>query len=397
MNMASFVRDTGKGLRFTVTAIIGIVFGHATATAQPAQAVQPRVPSVGVVDVRRAPISETVIVTGTLIARDEVMVAAQVDGLAITSILVEEGDTVQAGQVLAQLSRDTVDAQLTQNAAQLLRAEAAIAQARSQIEEANASEAQAAAAFQRAQALRQGGIASAETFDTRQANARTAAARVSSAEQALRLAEADRQVTVAQRRELEIRRERTDIRAPVAGVVSRRTARLGAIAAGAGDPLFRIIADAAVELEADVAEVSMARIAVGQPVAVRPAGFNTDVTGKVRLVAPEVSRSTRLGRVRVALETRERLPLGSFARATITVAQTNGLLAPQSALLHTPTGVRVQRVRDGVVESVAVETGLRAEGVVELRSGVAEGDLLVSTSGTFLRNGDRVNPIAASQ
>lgn len=394
--MAGGLKRAGNGLRSVAAALMGFVAVQSAALAQPAQAVQPRVPSVSVVEVRSAPISETVIVTGTLIARDEVMVAAQVDGLAITSILVEEGDTVQAGQVLAQLSRDTVDALLRQNAAQIDRAEAAIAQAKSQIEEANATEAQAAAAFQRAQALRQGGIASAETFDTRQANARTAAARVAAAEQALRLAEADRQVTIAQRRELEIRRERTDIRAPVAGVISRRTARLGAIAAGAGDPLFRIIADGAVELEADVAEISMARIAFGQPVVVRPAGYQTDFKGKVRLVAPEVSRSTRLGRVRVALAAAERLPLGSFARATITVAQANGLVAPQSALLHTPTGVRVQRVREGIVETVAVETGLRADGLVELRSGVGEGDQLVATSGTFLRNGDRVNPIAAA-
>ena len=79
---------------------------------------------------RVGPISESVIVTGNLVAREEVLVAAQIDGHAIEEILVEEGDSVEKGQVLARLSRAMIDTALAQNAAQIARADAAIAQAR---------------------------------------------------------------------------------------------------------------------------------------------------------------------------------------------------------------------------------------------------------------------------
>ena len=107
-------------------------------------------PAVTVTQASAGTLAETILVTGTLVAREEVLVSPQIDQLAITSIAVEEGDRVAAGQVLATLSHDALDASLAQNAAQQARADAAIAQAQNSIAEAQASRTQADAAYARA-------------------------------------------------------------------------------------------------------------------------------------------------------------------------------------------------------------------------------------------------------
>jgi RND family efflux transporter MFP subunit len=373
----------------------GLLASPAGAQPKPAEKASAITPSVSVAEARRGDIAETVIVGGTLVAREEVLVAAQVEGLAVIEILVEEGQGVKAGQVLARLSRDTTEAALAQNSAQIARAEAAIAQSRNGITEAEAAQVAAANSFSRTRQLRSEGIASAEAFDQRESAARQTSARVAFAREQLRLAEADLALARANRRDLEIRLARTEIKAPADGLVSRRTARVGAIASGAGEPLFRLIEDGAIELEADVAEASLVRIKAGQPARLRPAGFTREVRGKVRLVSSEVSRTTRLGRVRIALEESSGLTIGAFARGQIEVARSNGVLAPLSAVQFAPRGALAQVVRDGIVEVREVRTGLRQGGLVEIISGVEAGERIVLVAGSFLRNGDRVNAVAA--
>jgi RND family efflux transporter MFP subunit len=385
-----------------IAAFAAGVVGGVSATPLRAQAAKDKpagaaaiTPSVTVAQARLGDIAETVIVGGTLVAREEVLVAAQVEGLAITEILVEEGQGVAKGQVLARLSRETIDTSLAQNTAQIARAEAAIAQTRNTISEAQAAQGAAAASFDRTRQLRKDGIASAETFDQREATARQTTARLAFAREQLRLAEADLALSKAARRELEIRLARTDIRAPAGGVVSRRSARVGAIAAGAGEPLFRLIEDGAIELEADVAEASLVRIKAGQPAWARPAGFGEDVQGKVRLVSSEVSRTTRLGRVRIALADSAGLTIGAFARGRIEVARSKGVLVPLSAVQFGAQGTQAQVVGQGRVEVREVRTGLRQNGLIEIVSGVQPGEEIVLVAGSFLRHGDRVNAVAA--
>ena len=216
-------------------------------------------------------------------------------------------------------------------------------------------------------------------------------ARVDANQSALRIAEADRFLAQAQRQELLVRLARSDLRTPVAGIVSRRTARLGAVVTGAGDPLFRIIRDGAVELEADVPELQLARLRPAQPAHIDTA--NGPRTGHVRLVSPEVSRTTRLGRVRIELDGVDPPVIGSFARATVEVARHEGTLAPLSAILFQAGGPVIQVVRDGIVESRPVQVGLRDGTNAEITQGLAPGEQVVAVSGTFIRGGDRVTPV----
>jgi len=355
--------------------------------------VELRPPTVSVIAATTGSIAETAVLTGNLVPREEVLVSPQIEGLAITEILAEEGDTVAAGQVLARLSRDVLDATVAQNAAQAARAEAAIAQARSSILEMQASRVQVDLALARTRELLNGGNASREVFEQRQAASQMAAARSDASSNALRVAEADRALNTAQQRELLVRVARTELRAPVAGVVSRRIARLGAVVAGAGDPLFRIIENGAIELEADVPETSLAKLRPGQPARIDTVGGTR--TGRVRLVSPEVSRTTRLGRVRVEVTGDGPLVIGSFARASVEVARRDGVLAPLSAILFQPDGPVVQVVRDGVVATRRVQVGLRSGALAEIQDGLQAGEHVVAVSGTFIRDGDRVTVVPA--
>ncbi len=360
----------------------------------------PQAPSVSVAPAATGTLVERVTLTGTAVAREEAMVVPQLDGLAVTEVLAEEGDRVAQGQVLARLSREAVDAALAENAAQIAHAEASVAQAQGQIAEAAANRVQADSAFARTRELVGRGDASREVFEQRQAAQSVAAARVAAAQDALALARADVALAQAQRQELSVRLARTELRAPVAGLVSRRMARVGAVVGEGSEPLFRIVTGGVVEMEAAVPEALLARLRVGQPATLVANGAPRP--GRVRLISPEVSAATRLGRVRIALDPDAAgapLPAtGSFLRAEVEVARREGVLVPLSALLFQPDGPHVALVAQGpdgpVVRVRAVRVGLRDDSRAELDDGVAAGDRVVTLSGTFLRDGDRVTPIA---
>ncbi len=355
----------------------------------------PRPPAVTVVAAGRGVLADWLSLTGTLVPREEALVTPQVDGLAMTAILAEEGDTVAAGQVLARLSREQLDTALAQNTAQIARAQAAIAEAQGAAAEAEASRVQAEAALVRARALVGPGANSRETFEQRRMAADVADAKVASADAALRAAEADRALALAQRDELTVRIARTALRAPVAGRISRRTARLGAVVGATSDPLFRIVADGAVELNAQVPEILLARLRPGQPATILPAGLGQRA-GHVRLVAPEIDPVTRLGRVRIALDDSKGLTIGSYARGKVETGRRDGVTVPLSAVLFGPAGARVQVVSGGTVMTRPVQTGLRAEGQVEITAGLAPGESVVAVSGSFVRDGDRVSAVPSS-
>ncbi|MBV9653728.1 MAG: efflux RND transporter periplasmic adaptor subunit [Acetobacteraceae bacterium] len=367
-----------------------LLLAPALAAAQAPREARP--PAVTVAPAMRGTLVDTLTVTGTVVPREEVLVSPQVEGLAITDILADEGDRVASGQVLARLSRDMLETQLAQNAAQSARAAAAISQAQSSIAEAEANRLQADAAFGRARELLSTGSGSRENFENKQQAAGVAVARLAAARDLLAVAQADQALAAAQRQELAVRLARTEIRAPVGGVVSRRVARLGAVVAGAGDPLFRIIADGAVELEGDVPEALLVRLRPGQPASVTLPGRDTPLEGKVRLVSPEVGRQTRLGRVRLSIGG-SGIPIGGFGRATVEVSRRDGVQVPLSAVMMEPDGARVQVVQDATVQTRRVKVGLIADDRAEIMEGVAEGEQVVAVAGTFVRDGDRVAPV----
>ena len=157
--------------------------------------------------------------------------------------------------------------------------------------------------------------------------------------------------------------------------------------------MFRIIAAGEVELDAEIPEARVGRIRPGQSVRVEGIGTG-EVIGTVRLVSPEIDKTTRLGRIRVFLGANPALRIGAFARGTIETAKSRGLSVPVTAVLYGDGNASVQVVGpNNTIETRRIHLGLTHGGLIEVTDGLKDGDLVVAKSGTFLRDGDAVRPI----
>ena len=345
------------------------------------------------IEAARNDVAEKVVVTGTLVPREEVLVAPEIDGLSVSEILVEEGDHVEKGQVLARLNRDTLDNALLQIAAQIARADAAAAQAQAQVAQVQANKQQLSRALDRTLALKSKGYATAAKLDQDQMAASVADAQLDSALKAIEVAAADKKALEAQRDQTLWRIGRSEVRAPSAGLVSHRAVRIGQIGGMAGEPMFRIIAEGDIELEAEVPDQVLPRMKKGMAVAVQPAGLTEMVQGKIRLLPSEVDKATRLGHVRISLAHDDRLAIGASAQGAVEIGRRNGVTVPLGAIAYDKDGAYVMVVADGIVHQHKVVLGLLGSSMVEVTSGLAEGDLVIARAGSFVRDGDKVRAV----
>ena len=353
-------------------------------------------PTVSVVTAGESEVAEQILVTGTLVPREEVLVTPEIDGQGVSEILVEVGDMVTKGQVLARLNRDTLDVQMAQFKAQLAQADASKAQADASVAQAKANKIQAAKSLDRTLALKGKGFATAAKLDQDQSSASVSDAQLESAVRSIDVAIANKKATEAQRDQILLKIGYTEVRAPSAGLISQRNIRLGQIGSMAAPlPMFRIIADADIELEADVPDTSLPRLRKGMTVSVIPAGMTEAVQGTIRLKSPEIDKATRLGHVRIALAHDDRLAIGASARGSVEIGRKKGVTLPLSAVSYDKTGAYVQVVKENIVRTQRVEVGLRGVQKAEIVSGLTAGDQVIARAGTFVRDGDRVKPVAA--
>lgn len=178
------------------------------------------------------------------------------------------------------------------------------------------------------------------------------------------------------------------LRAPAAGRIIQSTARAGAFASPQLGPLFRIAIDNEIELDAEVPNVHVLKLTPGVTARIAIDG-GPEVSGRVRLVAPEIDRRTQLGKARITLPRNPAIKVGMFARATIDANRSCGVSIPKSALDHST----VQVIKDNIVETRKVKVGLFSDTAIEIRDGVKEGEIVVANAGTSLHDGDKVKTI----
>ena len=209
---------------------------------------------------------------------------------------------------------------------------------------------------------------------------------------AARSAGANVEAAQAQLNDLLTREGMMTVRAPVGGLVLERTVRPGDIAAPTAI-MYRIAENDVVELNAEVAEGDLAGIRPGDHAAVTLPD-NSTVDGVVRVVSPEVDATTKLGHVRITLPVRPDLRSGGYGRASFTGSGRNVTAVPESAIRFDADGASVLVLgSNDRVRRVAVKTGARAHGLVELLSGPAVGDMVLLGGGAFVLDGDLVRPI----
>ncbi|MGV8989274.1 MAG: efflux RND transporter periplasmic adaptor subunit [Cypionkella sp.] len=354
-----------------------------------------RIPAVNAVEAVQGPVEAQVPVSGTLIARNEVLIYPQVAGLILTDLLVDVGDEVQAGQALAKIDPRTLTSQLAQAEASEQSATAAVRQAENQIQSAKASLAQAEAALVRAQSLSRSGNVSGAGLDTAVADAGTARAAAASADDGLAVAKAALRQTAAQTDIARLNLSNAVIVAPVSGVIAARAAQAGSITSLAGDPLFRIIEGGKIEVEAEVIETALGQIAVGDAVQLNIAGVG-QIAGRVRLISPTVNAANRLGLVWIETTGPAKLRIGTFASGVITTDQHEGLMVPAMAVQVSGDKTYVLQVIDGVLHQRDVTAGLIWKDRREILSGLSEGDVVVSRASAFFADGDHVDAILAA-
>jgi len=305
---------------------------------------------------------------GNVAAWQEAVIGSESNGLRLREVRVNVGDVVRKGQVLAVFDADVVDADL--------------AQARAALQEAEANAAAAQADAQRARALQSSGAMSAQQVTQyitaeRTANARVAAARATLSQQQLRL-------------------KYTRVVAPDSGVISARSATVGAVA-GVGTELFRMIRQGRLEWRAEVTAAELPRMKPGLKAEVRTAGGGA-VKGTVRTVAPTVDPQTRVALVYVdlppSLSPDAPLKAGMFAGGQFELGESDALTVPQQAVAVRDGFAYVFRLNpDNRVSQVKVTTGRRLGQRVEVVAGLPADALVVVSGAGFLNDGDLVRNV----
>jgi RND family efflux transporter MFP subunit len=312
----------------------------------------------------RTTITSSVSFTGGIVARYDMPIGVEGEGGRISAVLVESGDKVARGQILARLDPSVVTAQ--------------VANLRAALEQARAEAALAEADYHRAAAVADSvGALSKEEVDTRRPPVATSTARVKSAE--------------AQLNEAEARLGRTDIRAPADGMVLTRSAEVGQTAMAGGATLFRLARGGEVEMRALVAEQDLPRLKAGQAAEVTLTGIPTAFHGTVRLVSAVIDPQTRLGEVRVALEQHPDLRPGAFARGIVSTGTDQRPIVPQTSVLTDGPDNFVYVVgQDLHVKRRAVHiVGTDPNGIV-IGDGLDGSELIVTSAGAFLHDGEIV-------
>lgn len=350
-------------------------------------------PSIVVTAVVDRQLTDRVLTSGTIQPVEEVYVQPLVDGLSIKTLKADVGDKVKAGDVLATLMDDTLILQKSQLEANKAKVIAAGAQAEAQRLSVKTNLDEANRQLGRGETLAKSGTISTAQLDQLKAAATSAAASLNSAEQGIKANAADMKVIEAQIADIDLKLSRTEVKAPVDGVISARNAKVGAIASGAGQPLFTLIRDNALELKADLAEEDVLKVAKGQKVTISLAGSGIKFPGTVLKVDPTVNATTRLGSVEVKIDNPEAARSGMYAQAVITVAERNAPALPVTAVTTNSEATTARLVRDDIVHIVPVETGIQDGQYIEIRKGLTPGDKVVAKAGAYVRDGDRVKPV----
>jgi RND family efflux transporter MFP subunit len=313
---------------------------------------------------QRADWPRTLAANGNIAAWQEAIIGAEVSNFRLTEVLVNVGDTVKKGQLLARISDETVAAEHAQGRAALAEAQATLAEARANAE--------------RARQLQSSGAISAQQINQYLTAEQTAAARVNAAQAKLR---ADA-----------VRMAQTRVLAPDAGIISARNATVGSLTQP-GQELFRLIRGGRLEWRAEVTEAELSRLTPGT-VATLTTPNGTRVTGRLRMVGPTVDPQTRNGLVYVDLPTESTgraVRAGMFARGEFDLGRTPAMTLPQSAVLLREGFAYVFRLEgENRVAQTKVTVGRRAGDLIEISGGLDASAQVVATGAGFLADGDIV-------
>jgi HlyD family secretion protein len=309
----------------------------------------------------RSSIAHTVAANGSISPWQEAIIGSESNGLMLTQVLVNVGDSVKQGQLLAQFSASTIVAD--------------IAQAQANLSEAKANALEAADNAARARSIQDSGALSAQQIEQYVMQETTSKARVAAAEATLQ--------------SQQIRNKQTKVTAPDNGIISARAATVGAVVSP-GQELFKLIRQGRLEWRAELTSSDIGQIKNGMIANLTLPDGNT-ITGKVRTTSPMVDMQTRNAIVFVDIAANQ-AKAGMFARGTFDIGTKEVLTLPASAIVMKDGFAYVMQVGAGErVKQLKIQTGERAGANVEIIGlDAAINSNFVASGGAFLADGDVV-------
>jgi multidrug efflux pump subunit AcrA (membrane-fusion protein) len=184
----------------------------------------------------------------------------------------------------------------------------------------------------------------------------------------------------------------TSLRAPAAGLITEVRTIAGAPASPQAGPMFRISVNNEIELDAEVPAIHVLKLNPGASARVSRDNV-PDLIGRVRLVSPQIDRTTQLGHIRISLTNNPSLKIGMFARANIDAKRSCGVAVPRTAIDH----LTVQVVKGNTVETRKVKVGLVSDTSTEILEGLDVGEIVVADAGTSLHDGDQIKTMFAEE
>lgn len=312
----------------------------------------------------------TLTANGSIAAWQEAVVGSELGGLLLAEVRVNVGDVVKRGQVLARFTNESIAAQVAQQKAAVEEARAALSEAQSNAE--------------RAHTLSNSGALSAQQTTQYEVAERSATARLMSAQARLDVEQ--------------IRLRQTQVIAPDNGVISSRTATVGAVASQ-GQELFKLVRQNRLEWRAEVNATDLLLIKLGQAVKLRVTN-GVSVDGKVRMIAPTVDPVTRNAIVYVDLPTPGSAYAGMFGTGQFVLGHAEALTVPQnSVVMRDGFSYVYQLGKDDKVIQTKVTLGRRVGVRVEVVNGGGVGGVVKTTTligqgAGFLADGDTVHVVS---
>ncbi len=305
--------------------------------------------------------SERVTASGSVTAWQEAIIGAEIGGLRLADVLVNVGDKVKKGDVLARYADEMVLNGVHQQ-------EAALDEARAKYSDADLK-------AQRAIKLNGSGMMSLQDMQQIVTAGKSAEAQMKTAEAKL---EAEK-----------IKMGYTRVRAIDDGVISSRTATVGAVSQ-TGAELFRMILRNKLEWRAELPEQQLQRVRIGQTV-IFQAGSGQSVNGVVARIAPMLDAQSRNGTAYVELPADKSMRAGMFVQGEFVLGKSDALTLPQSSVIMRDGFAYVFKLgKDNRVEQAKVTTGRMRGDRVEITGGIAADALIVGLGAGFLMDGDAV-------
>jgi RND family efflux transporter MFP subunit len=356
------------------------------------------IPVVSVVTAVRTGAESQLVLPGNVQAVTESPVLARVDGY-IKKRLVDIGDRVTEGQVLAEIDTPDLDQQVEQGRASLDSAQATLQQVSASYVQGKANTELARVTADRWQSLQKEGIVSKQDNDTYQAQFQAQTANLQALEKAIGAARSNVALAEATLARYVSMQNFKMVRAPFSGVITVRNVDTGALVNTGNTLMFRIAQTDPLRIYVNVPQESSGAVRVGQTAQVK-INDSRQFTGKVTRTANALDPASRtlLTEVQVSNANGAILP-GAYATIDLDSARLNRpLLLSSAALVVRSDGPQVAVVgADNVVHFQHVQLGRDYGDRLEITSGLAEGDSVIVNPSDHAREGAKVNPVALAE